>query len=61
MKTITFATEDVICKAEYIMNTVRGLRDEPQNVGPEDIIETVQNLSELRGYLMTMWREKIEN
>ena len=60
MKTITFATEDVICKAEYVMNTVRGLRDEPQNVGPEDLVETVQNLSELRGYLKAMLRDKFE-
>ena len=60
MKSITFATEDVISKAEYVMNTVHGLRDEPQNVGREDIVETVQYLSELRGYLMAMLRDKFE-
>ena len=42
------------------MNTVHGLRDEPQNVGREDLVETVQNLSELRGYLMAMLRDKFE-
>ena len=60
MKSITFATEDVIRKAEYVMNTVHGLRDEPQNVGREDLVETVQNLTELRGYLMAMLRDKFE-
>ena len=49
---------DVIYKAKYVLLTVRGLRDEPQNVGREDIVETVQNLSELRGYLMAMLRDK---
>ena len=42
---------DVIYKAEYVLFTVRGLRDEPQNVGPEDLVETLQGLDELRRYL----------
>lgn len=42
---------DVICKLEYVMSTVRGLRDEPQNVGPEDLVETLENLDEVRRYL----------
>lgn len=42
---------DVICKAEYVMSTVRGLRDEPHNVGPEDLVETLQDLDEVRRYL----------
>lgn len=42
---------NVICKAEYVMSTVRGLRDEPHNVGPEDLIETLQDLDEVRRYL----------
>ena len=41
----------VICKAEYVVNTVRGLRDEPQNVGPEDLLETLKDLDEVRRYL----------
>ena len=60
MKTMYFATEDVIRKAEYVMNTVHGLRDEPQNVGREDLVETVQNLTVMRGYLMAMLRDKFE-
>lgn len=42
---------DVICKLEYVMFTVHGLRDEPQNVGPEDLIETLEDLDEVRRYL----------
>lgn len=42
---------DVICKAEYVMSTLRGLVVEPQNVGPEDLVETLQNLDEVRRYL----------
>lgn len=42
---------DVINKANYVLFTVRGLRDEPQNVGPEDLVETLENLDELRRYL----------
>lgn len=42
---------DVIDQAKYVMFTVRGLRDEPQNVGPEDLIETLQDLDEVRRYL----------
>ena len=60
MKTMYFATEDVIRKAEYVMNTFHGLRDEPQNVGREDLVETVQNLTVMRGYLMAMLRDKFE-
>lgn len=41
----------VICKAEYVVNTVRGLRDEPHNVGPEDLLETLKDLDEVRRYL----------
>ena len=42
---------DVIYKAKHVLLTVRGLRDEPQNVGPEDLIETLEDLDELRRYL----------
>ena len=42
---------DVFYQAKYILFTVRGLRDEPQNVGPEDLVETLENLDELRRYL----------
>ena len=42
---------DVIYKAKYVLLTVRGLRDEPGNVGPEDLVETLENLDELRRYL----------
>lgn len=52
---------DIICKAEYVMSTVRGLRDEPQNVGPEDLVETLQNLSEMSGYLKAILREQFGN
>lgn len=42
---------DVIYKANYVLYTVRGLRDEPQNVGPEDIVKTLEDVDELRRYL----------
>ena len=42
---------DVIYKAKYVLFTVRGLHDEPQNVGPEDIVETLEKLDEVRRYL----------
>lgn len=42
---------DVISKLVYVMRTVRGLRDEPGNVGPEDLVETLQDLDEVRRYL----------
>ena len=42
---------DVLNKAKYVLFTVRGLRDEPRNVGPEDLVETLQDLDELRRYL----------
>ena len=42
---------DVIYKAKYVLLTVRGLRDEPRNVGPEDLVETLQDLDEVRRFL----------
>ena len=42
---------EIIYKAKYVLFIVRGLRDEPQNVGPEDLIETLEDLDELRRYL----------
>lgn len=42
---------DVIYKAKYVLLTVRGLRDEPGNVGPEDIVEALEDVEELRRYL----------
>ena len=42
---------DIIYKAKYVLFTVRGLRDEPGNVGPEDLVESLVNLDELRRYL----------
>lgn len=42
---------DVIYKAHYVLFTVRGLRNEPQNVGPEDVIEALEDVDELRRYL----------
>ena len=42
---------DVIWKAVYVLNTVRGLHDEPQNVGPEVLLETLKDLDEVRRYL----------
>lgn len=51
---------DFIDKAEYVMFTVRGLRDEPQNVGPEDLVETLQNLDEVRQYLKNYLRDNFD-
>jgi len=48
---LTIMINDVIYKAKYVLLSVRGLRDEPQNVGPEDLIETLEDLDELRRYL----------
>ena len=48
---LTIMINDVICKAEYVMSTLRGLVVEPQNVGPEDLVETLQNLDEVHRYL----------
>ena len=42
---------DIIYKAHYVLFTVRGLRYEPGNVGPEDLVEALENLDELRRYL----------
>lgn len=42
---------DVICKLKYVMFTIRGLRDEPNNVGPEDLVESLEDLDEVRQYL----------
>ena len=42
---------DIIYMAKYVLFTVRGLRDEPGNVGPEDLVEALENLDELRRYL----------
>lgn len=42
---------EIIYKAKYVLFTVRGLRDEPGNVGPEDIVEALENVDELRRYL----------
>ena len=42
---------DVISKLVYVMRTVCGLRDEPGNVGPEDLVETLEDLDEVRRYL----------
>lgn len=42
---------EIIWKIEYVLSTVRGLHDEPQNVGPEDLLETLQDLDEVHQYL----------
>lgn len=42
---------EIIYKAKYVLFTVRGLRDEPGNVGPEDIVEALENVDEVRRYL----------
>lgn len=42
---------EIIYKAKYVLLTVRGLRDEPGNVGPEDIVEALENVDEVRRYL----------
>ena len=49
---------DVIYKAKYVLLTVRGLRDEPHNVGPEDLVETLEDLDEVRRYLEVYLRVK---
>lgn len=49
---------DIIYKAKYVLLTVRGLRDEPGNVGPEDLVETLENLDEVRRYLEVYLRVK---
>ena len=49
---------DIIYKAKYVLFTVRGLRNEPGNVGPEDLIETLENLDEVRRYLEVYLRVK---
>ena len=49
---------DVIYKAKYVLFTVRGLRDEPGNVGPEDVIEALEDVDELRRYLEVYLRVK---
>lgn len=53
---LTIMINDVICKAEYVMSTLRGLVVEPQNVGPEDLVETLQNLDEVHRYLAVYLR-----
>lgn len=42
---------EIIYKAKYVLFTVRGLRDEPGNVGPEDIVEALEDVDEVRRYL----------
>lgn len=42
---------DVIYKADYVLFTVRGIRDESGNVGPEDVTEALEKLDEVRRYL----------
>ena len=42
---------EIIYKAHYVLLTVRGLRVEPGNVGPEDVIEALEDVDELRRYL----------
>lgn len=42
---------DVIYKAKYVLFTVRGLRDEPGNVGPEDLVQALEDVDEVRRYL----------
>ena len=42
---------EIIYKAKYVLFTVRGLRDDPGNVGPEDIVEALENVDEVRRYL----------
>lgn len=49
---------DVIYKVKYVLSTVRGLRDEPGNVGPEDLVETLEKLDEVRRYLEVYLRVK---
>lgn len=42
---------EIIYKAKYVLFTVRGLRDEPGNVGPEDLVEALEDIDEVRRYL----------
>ena len=42
---------EIIYKAKYVLFTVRGLRDESGNVGPEDLTEALEDVDELRRYL----------
>lgn len=42
---------DIIYKAKYVSFIVRGIHDEPGNVGPEDLVEALENLDEVRRYL----------
>ena len=49
---------EIIYKANYVLFTVRGLRDEPGNVGPEDITEALEKLDEVRRYLEVYLRVK---
>ena len=42
---------EIIYKAKYVLLTVRGLRDEPGNVGPEDLVEALEDIDEVRRYL----------
>ena len=49
---------DVIYKAKYVLFIVRGLRDEPGNVGPEDVKEALENVDEVRRYLEVYLRVK---
>ena len=48
---LTIMNNEIIYKANYVLFTVRGLRDEPGNVGPEDITEALEKLDEVRRYL----------
>lgn len=48
---LTIMINDFIYKAKYVLFTVRGLRDELNNVGPEDLVETLEDLDEVRRYL----------
>ena len=42
---------EIIYKAKYVLFTVRGIRNEPGNVGPEDVEEALENVDEVRRYL----------
>ena len=42
---------EIIYKAKNVLFTVCGLRDEPGNVGPEDITEALEELDEVHRYL----------
>lgn len=49
---------EIISKAKYVLSTLRGLRDEPGNVGPEDVMEALENVDEVRRYLEVYLRVK---